>query len=90
MIIHLSTRFRLVVKPNGTKARSSLNSSCLLSTKAHNIVLKLNNIYTSRLFYFKVTNKNYASLFTTIFTKTRLQILGKTKAPRKSINLAER
>ena len=76
MIIHLSTRFRLVVKPNGTKARSPLNSSCLLSTKAHNIVLKLNNIYTSRLFYFKVTNKNYASLFTTIFTKTSLQILG--------------
>ena len=76
MIIHLSTRSRLVVKPSGTNVHSSLISSYSQSTKAHNIVLKLNNIYTSRLFYFKVTNKNYASLFTTIFTKTRLQILG--------------
>ena len=68
MIIHLSTRFRLAVKPSGTNVHSSLISSYSQSTKVHNIVLKLNNIYTSRLLFFKVTNKNYASLFTIIFT----------------------
>ena len=79
IIIHLSTRFRLVVKPNGTNVHSSLKRSYSQSAKVHKIVLKLNNILFLYLLLDKFTNINIQNLFTTIFAENIYKFLAKLK-----------